>query len=93
MVCCSDIERVQKAALSIILGRNYLNYQNALEILKLKTLCERREALCLKFANKAIKSEKYSNWFEPDTNTQNKRRKVNKTKEVLTRTSRFQKSV
>ena len=89
----ADIERVQKAALSIILGRNYINYQNALEKLKLNTLSERREVLCLKFAKKAIKSEKYSSWFKPDINSQNTRRKVNRTKNVLTRTARFQKSV
>ena len=89
----ADIERVQKAALSIILGRNYINYQNALEKLKLHTLSERREVLCLKFAKKAIKSEKYSSWFKPDINSQNTRRKVNRTKNVLTRTARFQKSV
>ena len=34
----SDIERVQKAALSIILGKNYISYNHALEVLKLKPL-------------------------------------------------------
>ena len=87
-----DIERVQKAALSIILGKNYLSYNHALEVLKLKTFSERRDVLCMKFARKAFKSEKYSTWFVPDSNTQNTRRKVNQTKEACTRTSRFQKS-
>ena len=49
---------------------NYLSYNHALEVLKLKTLSERRDVLCMKFARKAIKSEKYSTWFVPDSNTQ-----------------------
>ena len=39
------IERVQKCALSLILGKKYINYDNALAILQLEKLCDRREAL------------------------------------------------
>ena len=52
----SDVERVQKTALAVILGKNYLNYQNGLENLKLEKLSARREVLSKKFADKAFKS-------------------------------------
>ena len=47
--CEENLERVQKSALRIILGVQYLNYENALRVLKLQSLKERRNALCLKF--------------------------------------------
>ena len=48
------LEAVQKKALRIILRKNYLNYDNALETLGLKPLYLRRKNLCLKFVQKAI---------------------------------------
>ena len=45
-----DIERVQKTACAIIIGKNYDTYQTALTILGLTNLNKRRESLCLKFA-------------------------------------------
>ena len=55
-----QIERVQKTAFHIILGGKYLNYELALEALGCLTL-----NICLKFAKKALKHEKFSNWFVP----------------------------
>ena len=52
------IERVQKSALAAILGKRYVNYDNALEETKLKRLSVRRNELCSKFVNKNMKSEK-----------------------------------
>ena len=43
-----NIERVQKSALSIVLGHNYKSYRYALKTCKLKTLYERRRQLCKK---------------------------------------------
>ena len=88
----ANIERVQKCALSIILGKDYINYENALSLLNLESLCRRREKLCLKFAKKSLASERFSSWFVPDENTQNTRRKIKTVKPALTRTTRFQKS-
>ena len=88
----SDIERVQKSALAIILGNNYINYDNALETLHLEKLSTRRATLCLKFAKKAFQSEKFSSWFVPDQNTHNTRRKVNTAKNAQARTQRFKNS-
>ena len=46
----SDIERVQKAAVKLILKEKYDGYENSLRLLNLDSLYERREKLCLSFA-------------------------------------------
>ena len=46
----NDLERVQKNALKIILQESYQTYQNALNILNLESLYDRRVNLCFKFA-------------------------------------------
>ena len=53
-----DLERIQKIAFKIILKDNYINYRNALNILELDTLKERRDQLCLQFAKKCLSNEK-----------------------------------
>ena len=88
----SDIERVQKAACAIILGKQYTSYQSALTHLGLVRLDSRREALCRKFAKKSLKSTKYAGWFVKDLNLPNTRRDVKNVKEVQCRTSRLKKS-
>ena len=87
-----NIERVQKSALAIILGKNYIDYKSALLSLGLDKLSTRREALCKKFAHKAIQSEKYSSWFAPEEKTYNTRSVASKLKPTQTRTTRFEKS-
>ena len=61
--CEENLERVQKSALRIILGVQYLNYENALRVLKLQSLKERRNALCLKFAQKCLMVPKLKEMF------------------------------
>ena len=61
--CSNQIERVQKTALAIILGTQYVSYTQALENLKLETLLTRREKLCLTFSKKAYKNDKFKSWF------------------------------
>ena len=63
----NQIERVQKCALAIILEEQYLSYKNALKNMDLVTLSERRYNLSLKFAKKAVKHDKFSNWFTPSS--------------------------
>ena len=63
-----QLERVQKAAFSIILGKQYLTYEQALADLKMDTLKERRKMLCSKFAKKAQKHEKFESWFKLSEN-------------------------
>jgi hypothetical protein len=60
-----QIERVQKAAFSIILGDEYFSYNQALSALALDTLSSRRQNLSLNFARKSCKHPKYQTWFRP----------------------------
>ena len=59
----SQLERVQKAACAIILGKQFYSYKAALRILNMETLESRRFTISLKFARKALKSEKFSSLF------------------------------
>ena len=76
----SQIERVQKAAFAIILDEEYNSYARALTKLDREPLSLRRHGLNLKFAKKALISEKFSHWFcEYRSTEQNKKtRSVNK---------------
>ena len=65
----SDLERVQKSALKVILGENYKSYENALNILDLETLDARREKLCLTFAKRSAKHPKMKQMFPLDEKT------------------------
>ena len=58
-----DLERVQKAALRVILGAEYLNYKDALTLAKLESLEERRGLISLKFAKNCLKNENFSKLF------------------------------
>ena len=64
-----DLERIQKVAFKIILKNRYTDYQNALNILELQTLKERREELCLKFAQKCLSNPKMKVLFPPNNRT------------------------
>ena len=59
----TDIERVQKSVLHVLLGDSYTSYEYALTLVNLESLELRREKLCLKFAKKAEKNDKHQNWF------------------------------
>ena len=59
----SDLERVQKSALKLILKEKYVGYKNALNVMKLDTLAVRREKLCLKFAKACVRNEKLHDMF------------------------------
>ena len=60
-----DLERIQKSACHIILGKQYESYHQALPLLGLETLESRRQKLCLRFALKAEKHAKFKAWFKP----------------------------
>ena len=59
----SDLERVQRSAFKIILGKNYERYKTALNILDLEPLEHRREYLCLRFAQKCIENDQTKKMF------------------------------
>ena len=89
----NKIERVQKSALSIILGQNYKSYNRALKTLKLlESLFVRREKLCKTFAKKCEVSPKFSKWFKRKVKNATTRGKVSKYCEIDSRTARFEKS-
>ena len=64
-----QLERVQKAAFHIILGTHYVSYAEALVDLKMEKLCDRRVNICLAFAKKAQKQEKFRYWFKQSENS------------------------
>ena len=96
----SQIERVQKCALHVILGQSYESYDEATRILGLEKLHERRLKLCLSFAKRCEKSPKYSTWFRlsespPPTNIQTRATRNNQRTKYMTvpaRTDRYDKS-
>ena len=59
----NDLERVQKTALKVILAEKYLSYSHALNLLDLDSLSDRREQLCLSFAQKCTKNPRLKNMF------------------------------
>ena len=87
-----DIERVQRAALHIIMGWSYTSYNIALKHFNLDTLQARRVKLCEKFAKKAVKHPKHTNWFKPNLKTTVTRFQQPKYCPVVSKTKRFQRS-
>ena len=89
----SDIERVQKAFLHILLGQRYVNYEQSLEITGLESLETRRTQLCLKFAKKSANHPKHQHWFKlSDPGGPNTRREKSKFKPPIFRCNRLKKS-
>jgi len=59
----AKIERVQKRALRIILGPDYVSYESALRTTGLSRLDSRRDILCLRYAQSLANSSRYSSWL------------------------------
>ena len=59
----SDLERIQRAALRVILKDRNLSYSDALLTLKIKSLKDRREDLCFRFAKNCLRIEKFKKFF------------------------------
>ena len=57
------LKEFKKSALELILAEKYLNFENAVNILELETLADRRKTLCLEFAKKCLKNEKLKKSF------------------------------
>ena len=85
-----DIERVQKAALHLILGMEYITYSLALKTLNLQTLDIRRDMLCKKFAIKSSKHSKHKNWFKINEKITTTRQNQPKYCPVYASTTRFE---
>ena len=82
-----ELEKIQRVALLIILGQNYVSYEKACHVFNLATLRERREQLCINFAIKLYKSDRSEQFFTKvkETKTRNTGKLV---EEPFTRTKR-----
>ena len=69
----SELEKVQKVALKIILGDQYHSYELACNFFKIEKLSTRRLQLCTKFALKLYKSDKSDYYFTHAKKTINTR--------------------
>ena len=49
-----DLERVQKAAVKVMIKDKFENYEKALELLNMKTLYDRRQVLSYIFAKRCL---------------------------------------
>ena len=89
-----QIERVQKVAMHIIMGENFQDYRTSLKTLKLKTLAERREDICEKFAKKSYLNPNFKHWFENSDRRGRIQTRQEKSilKPVFTRTARYENS-
>ena len=87
------LERVQKAAVRVMLGTRYTNYQEGLKILRIDNLNTRRDKLCLKFAKNSLNNEKVRSMFPKKKNNHHmKKRNTQKYKINLAKTKRYKKS-
>ena len=69
------IERIQKAAVRVIMGNNYTTYDEGLQRLKLDKLSERRRKICLTFAKKSLKLKQFSKLFPLNDNEHNMKKR------------------
>ena len=69
----SELEKVQKVALKIILGDQYYSYELACNFFKIERLSTRRLQLCTNFALKLYKSDKSDYYFTHSKKTINTR--------------------
>ena len=60
------IERVQRRAVRIILGRDFTSYRDACSRLGLPSLSSRREDLTRAFANSLRRSDQFRSWLPPE---------------------------
>ena len=90
------LERCMKTGLHIILQHEYISYEHALKHTNMTTLATRRMNLITKFAKKAVKSERFKDWFVEEIPrneivTRNKA-PMKLFKEVKCRTVRYERS-
>ena len=59
------LERIQKRACKIIMGRHYSSYDEALQECGLDSLSDRRDQLSLNFLKSLMESDQFSGWVPP----------------------------
>ena len=87
-----SLEKIQKKVLRIILGINYVDYDNALLLCKLERLEIRRKNLCLDFAKSLLKNPHCKDWIPERKNISISLRCTPKYAQFNCKTVRFQKS-
>ena len=89
----TDIERVQRVAVSILLENSHYEYLHACTMLGLKPLYIRREELCKRFAIKTAKPvSRHSDLFQLEKTGYHDTRSGNRYREHVTTKGRFYKS-
>ena len=89
----TDLERVQKCAVKLIMNKTDKTYKESLAFLGLTTLKDRREKLCMNFALRAKSNEKLKKMFPIRKELRNqKRRKTEKYVVQKAKTNRLKKT-
>ena len=88
----ATLERVQKVACKVILKAEYEDYGQALKVLQLQTLNERRTSFCLRFAKKCLKHPTASTMFPVNEPSDYNIRNHEKFKVQAARTDRLKNS-
>ena len=87
------LEGMLKTGLHIILQDEYISFRSALKKTGLKSLASRRKDLIFRYAKKAEKSDKFSEWFQKAQQNPNSRTKPKSLyKPVICRTNKFSRS-
>ena len=95
MLTCEDksnIERIQKIALRIILGNRYVTYDQACNDVKLSTLEQRRIEICLNFGLKCLRHPHHKTLFPCAIENGHFIRSPAVIQQTTCRTTRYQKS-
>ena len=88
-----SLERVQRAAVRIIMRDKYKSYEDSLEVLKLDSLERRRDKLTLNFAKSSLKLEKMKKLFPINENSHGMvKRNCDKYKVKKAKTERYKNS-
>ena len=87
-----DLERVQRNVVRTIMGQRYICYESALNFLELDPLDIRREQLCLTFALKCLRNNKFNHWFQINPQNPHNLREIPKFVEPLCVTERYRNS-
>jgi hypothetical protein len=85
----SDIERIQKIVLKVILGDRYSSYDSACSLVSTITLEDRRKQLSLKFAMACLKSPQHKHLFKQRISTYYKLRKLKSFEVPFCHTERY----
>ena len=85
----SDIEKIQKRALKLILGDQYSTYNEACSLMSAEPLSDRRDTLCLNFMKRTVKGGQHEDIFMPKTGSNMTRSSNQLIREYTCNTQRY----